>query len=65
MRVDEYDFYEERTGKHIVLSVDDYNKIIRQLNLLKLLIKEALPLEARENNAIYDKLFSTNNEVVE
>lgn len=65
IKVDEDDFYEEDRGKHILLSVKDYNSIVRQLNLLKLLMKETLPLEARANNPIYDKLFSTNNEVVE
>lgn len=53
------------SGEYILVTVKSYNSIVRQLNLLKLLIKEALPLEARENNPIYDKLFSTNNEVVE
>lgn len=52
-------------GSYIILTVEDYNSIVRQLNLLKLLMKEALPLSARANNPIYDKLFSTNNEVVE
>lgn len=53
------------TGEHIILSITDYNKMVRQLNLLKLLMKEALPQSARDNNPVYDKLFSTNNEVVE
>lgn len=57
--------YVEHTGNHIILSVADYNSIVRQLNLLKLLMREALPQSARDNNPIYDKLFSTNNEVVE
>ena len=33
----------EHNGRHIILSVEDYNKIIRQLNILQNIVSDMLP----------------------
>lgn len=45
-RIDIYEndtIYTSHRGKHIILSVEDYNSIVRQLNILQNIVSDMLP----------------------
>lgn len=51
---------EDGNGGHLLLTVEDYNSIVRQLNLIKLVIGPLIPQDGAS-----EKLRTTNNLVVE
>lgn len=48
---------------HVIPTVDEYNKLIRQINILKLLVLELIPRERQ--HGLVDKLLKTNTEILE
>lgn len=53
-------FQDDDDGEHLLLTVDEYNSIVRQLNLIKLAIGPLIP-----EDGVSEKLRTTNNLVVE
>lgn len=53
-------FEEGYKGTHVILSVEEYNTLIRQINLIKLAIGPIIP-----NDGVKDKLFMHNSQVID
>lgn len=55
--------YPDDDGDHVILSIEDYNKIVRSLNLLTMLVMEHEPKPI--NNNLIDVLIKQKLPIIE